>query len=194
MPHEILFMKSVKLFHLLQNLAHALSLSLKHGATFDTHLTYSTGLPVLEKTMFMTPSLVIYTTPPEILNSDRYRAFSDGVFQSIPCSSRKWPDLIVETLYPLIGCFYDAEGAPYVLPEIDDLFKDPRIFSYYKKCLPRWRNIDRGHAIDLTLRQLRPDAYENWPRITPVLAEEFSGYFPVSQASSDIPTSSKSLH
>ncbi len=144
--------------------------------------------------MSMTPSLVIYTTPPEILNSDRYRAFSDGVFQSIPCSSRKWPDLIVETLYPLIGCFYDAEGAPYVLPEIDDLFKDPRIFSYYKKRLPRWRNIDRGHAIDLTLRQLRPDAYENWPRITPVLAEEFPEYFSDSQASSDISASSKSLH
>ena len=106
----------------------------------------------------------IYLRPPEILISEVYRKKLSEYFRQVDSSYRKMPDRIIETLYPLIGSFYTPSGEPYILPEIDDLFRDSKIFCVYlNDGMPIWRNPDRGRMLSLFIEEEFPDAFDDWP-------------------------------
>lgn len=77
-------------------------------------------------------------------------------------SRRRWLDVIADTLYNFDGDILNSDGTPWEMPDIDDIFGDPRWFSTWFEVGPdggprrNVRDIERLRLIDLYFRIALP--------------------------------------
>ena len=76
-------------------------------------------------------------------------------------SRRQWPNVIAYVIYNFDGVILAPDERPWPIPHIDDVFGDPRWFSYYfeendGEPLRKVRQKERLRVIDLYFRIAKP--------------------------------------